>query len=179
MATSVVISSSALARERSRSETSSGTMEYFAGLKTVECTAIRNSTTNIQATLWEKKTTMPSAITAISKILTAIRTRALADGVGKLAGVSGEQQRWQHEDGAGEGEILAALVGLRDDVHRAEGDDDAVGVIVERAEELGPEEGQEAVILQDVFESAVCHARYRCTASARAPVCERYHGSMG
>ncbi len=35
MATSVVISSSALARERSRSETSSGTMEYLAGLNTV------------------------------------------------------------------------------------------------------------------------------------------------
>ncbi len=35
MATRVVISSSALARERSRSETSSGTMEYFAGLKMV------------------------------------------------------------------------------------------------------------------------------------------------
>ena len=35
IATSVVISSRALARERSRSETSSGTMEYLAGLKMV------------------------------------------------------------------------------------------------------------------------------------------------
>ena len=122
---------------------------------------------------------MPSAITAISKILTRDQHLALADGVRQLAGVSGEQQRRQHEDGAGQREVLAALVGLRDDVHRAQRDDDAVGVVVERAQELGAEEGQEAAVFEYVFESAVCHARYQCTAPAAAPVLERYHGSMG
>ena len=101
---------------------------------------------------------MPRVITAISKILTRDQDRALADGVRQLPGVSGEQQRWQHEDGAGQRQILAALIGLRDDMHRAQRDDNAVSVIVERAQELRPEEGQEAAVFQYVFESAVCHA---------------------
>ncbi len=110
--------------------------------------------------------------------LDADQDLALADGIRQLPGVSGEEQRRQHEDGAGEREVFAALVGLRDDVDRAQRDDDAVGVIVERAQKLRPEEGDEAAIFQNVFESAVCHARFQCTAPAAAPVLERYHGSM-
>ena len=35
--------------------------------------------------------------------------------------------------------------------------------IVERTQELRPEEGLEAAVLQDVAESALCHALSRCT----------------
>ena len=45
IATNVLISSTPFARERSRSGSISGRMPYFAGLKNVAWSAIRNSTT--------------------------------------------------------------------------------------------------------------------------------------
>ena len=52
-------------------------MLYLAGLKTVECTAIRKSTTNIQGTLDERKVRMPTAMMRISNALTATSTLRL------------------------------------------------------------------------------------------------------
>ena len=44
-----------------------------------------------------------------------------------------------------------------------EGDDGLIHAVVEGAEELGPEEGLEAAVLQDVAESAMCHAYWSAT----------------
>jgi hypothetical protein len=44
-----------------------------------------------------------------------------------------------------------------------EGDDGLIDGVVEGAEELGPEEGLEAAVLEDVAESAVCHAEMSAT----------------
>ena len=70
----VLISSKALARERSRSATISGTIPYLAGLNTVECSAIRNSTTSISSIRVEQNAAIPSAMIRISNPLTEIST---------------------------------------------------------------------------------------------------------
>ena len=90
-------------------------MPYFAGLKTVECSAIRNSTTSINSTLCEKNAAMPQRHHRDLEDLDPDQHRALADGVGQVAGVAGEQQERQHEDGAGQRQIFAALVCAADD----------------------------------------------------------------
>ena len=77
IATKVLISSSALARDRSRSGNISGTMPYLAGLKIVECSAIRKSTTNISSMRVEKNAARPNAMTKISKTFTPISTLRL------------------------------------------------------------------------------------------------------
>src|ERR1700676_2699235 len=74
IATKVLISSSALARDRSLSSSISGTMPYFAGLNMVECRAMRKSTTSMSSRRVEKNTAMASAMTQTSNTLTAIRT---------------------------------------------------------------------------------------------------------
>src|SRR5579872_6623849 len=74
IATNVLISSSPLARDNSLSGTISGTIPYFAGLKTVECTAIRNRTVIINGMLVDRNDARPRSITKISKTLTEIRT---------------------------------------------------------------------------------------------------------
>src|SRR5262249_12711193 len=51
----------------------SGTMPYFAGLKMVECSAIRNSTPSISSMRVEKNAARASSITKISKTLTDMR----------------------------------------------------------------------------------------------------------
>ncbi len=73
IATKVVISSSALARERSLSGSISGTMPYFAGLKMVECRARRNSTRSMSSMRVEKKTATASIITKTSNTLMEIK----------------------------------------------------------------------------------------------------------
>ena len=77
IATKVLISSSALPRERSRSGSISGTMPYLAGLKIVECSPIRNTTSTIPSNRPERNAASPTPMTKISKILTQIRTRRL------------------------------------------------------------------------------------------------------
>ena len=77
MATKVLISSKALARERSASGSISGRMPYLAGLKMVECSAIKNRTSSINSMRVEKKAASPSPITNTSKTLTPIRTLRL------------------------------------------------------------------------------------------------------
>ena len=77
IATNVLISSSALARDRSLSGSISGTMPYFAGLNIVECSAIRNSTTSISSMRVEKKAASPSVITPISNTFTETITDRL------------------------------------------------------------------------------------------------------
>ena len=56
----------------------------------------------------EKNAAKPSSMTKISKTLTAIRTVRLLTAIGQVPGVAGEEQEGQHEDGAGEGQVLAA-----------------------------------------------------------------------
>ena len=77
IATNVLISSNPLARDRSLSGSNSGTMPYFAGLKTVECRAIRKRTANISSIRVVKNAASPSPITAISKTFTEISTLRL------------------------------------------------------------------------------------------------------
>src|SRR6266481_5670919 len=74
IATNVLISSSALARDSSLSGSISGTMPYFAGLNMVECRAMRNSTTSMNSIRVEKNTAKASPITQTSNTLTEIRT---------------------------------------------------------------------------------------------------------
>ncbi len=77
IATKVLISSSAFARERSLSGSISGMIPYLAGLKMVECSAIRNRTKSINSMRVEKNATSPSPITKISNTFTAISTLRL------------------------------------------------------------------------------------------------------
>ena len=97
IATNVLISSSALARDSSLSGSISGTMPYFAGLKKVECSAIRNSTTSISSMRVEKNAASAEQHHEISKTLTRDQHRALADDVRQMAGVSREQQERDHK----------------------------------------------------------------------------------
>jgi len=78
---------------------------------------------------------------------------ALADGVGEMAGVAGEEQKRDDEDGSGERQIEAARAGIGGHVDGAHGDGDLVDVVVERTEELRPEEGLEAGVFQEGLES--------------------------
>ena len=89
--------------------------------------------------------------------LDADEDAALADEVGEVAGVSAEEQRGQGEDGGHERDVGG--VGVAD----VEGDDGLIDAVVEGAEELGPEEGLEAAVLEDVAESAMCHAAMSAT----------------
>ena len=77
IATSVLISIRPLARERSRAGSISGTMPYFAGLKKVDRSAIRNTTPSINSMRPEKKARNPSSITRISNAFVTISTRRL------------------------------------------------------------------------------------------------------
>ena len=101
MATKVVISSSALPRERSRPGSISGTMPYLAGLNTAECRAIRKSTNSIHSMLVVKKWRDPRHGEDL-KDLDADEYFAFADGVGEMAGIAGEEQERDDKDGAGE-----------------------------------------------------------------------------
>ena len=108
IATKVLISSRALARERSISGSISGTMPYFAGLKTVECSAMRKSTKSIHGTLVVKNAARPHYHGEDLECLDADEHGALAYCVGKMAGVTGEEQGRNHEDRASEREVEAA-----------------------------------------------------------------------
>ena len=77
IATNVVISSRPFARERPRSEISSGTIPYFAGLKNVDCSAIRNSTASSPAMPPWPNATTASPIETISRDLVTTRTLRL------------------------------------------------------------------------------------------------------
>jgi hypothetical protein len=77
IATNVLISSKPFARDRSLSGSISGTMAYLAGLKMVECKAIKNSTTSISSMRAEKNAASPSAMTKISNTFTEIKTLRL------------------------------------------------------------------------------------------------------
>ena len=77
IATNVLISSNPFARDRSLSGSISGTMPYLAGLKTVECRAIKNSTTSINSMRVEKNAARPSTMTKISNTFTEIKTLRL------------------------------------------------------------------------------------------------------
>lgn len=84
------------------------------------------------------------------------------ESVGELAGPTGHQQERQDEDGAGEGEILGAGLGVAGGVgDGGDGDDHFENVVVEGAEELGPEERLEAAIAKERAIAGVCHAIYR------------------
>ena len=103
IATKVLISSSALPRERSRSEIISGTMPYFAGLKIVACSPIRKTTASMPSVQPRSRVARPNSMMAISKIFTPIRTLRLltrsarwpayplnsSEGSVKTAGTSG------------------------------------------------------------------------------------------
>ena len=102
MATSVVISSRALARERSRSETISGTMPYLAGLNTVECTRHQEQHHEHPRHVGGEEGEDAQRHGGDLEGLDADQHVAFADGVGQVAGVAGEEQRGQHEDGGGQ-----------------------------------------------------------------------------
>ncbi len=89
--------------------------------------------------------------------LDADEDAAFADEVGEVAGVAAEEERGQGEDGGHERDVGG--IGVAD----VEGDDGLIDAVVEGAEELGPEEGLEASVLEDVAESAMCHARMNAT----------------
>ena len=77
MATKVLISSSALPRERSRSSSISGTMPYLAGLKMAACSPIRKTTSSMPSVQPAISVVSPKSMMAISKSLTPISTRRL------------------------------------------------------------------------------------------------------
>ena len=103
MATKVLISSSALPRERSRSPSISGTMPYLAGLKMAACNPIRKTTSSMPSVQLPISVASPKSMMAISKSLTPTSTRRLltrsarwpeyplnsSDGRVKTAGTSG------------------------------------------------------------------------------------------
>ena len=89
--------------------------------------------------------------------LDADQDAALADEVGQVAGVSAEEERGQCEDGGYQRHVSGIGVA------HVEGDDGLIHAVVEGAEELGPEEGLEAAVLEDAAESAVCHAHWSAT----------------
>jgi hypothetical protein len=74
IARNVVIESSPLPRERSRSGSISGMMPYLAGLKNVDCSAIRNNTASIAGKLCQTKATTARLIATISRAEVAIST---------------------------------------------------------------------------------------------------------
>ena len=129
------------AREIARRAAISGTMPYFAGLKNVACTAIRNSTASIADRRGRTMSAgMASAIATISSTLRPDRARVrLLNDVGEVAGVAGEEQEGQDEDRARPSTCAASRA--RASRIGVERDDDLVDVVVERAEKLRPQEG--------------------------------------
>ena len=97
-------------------------------------------------------------MTRISKAFTAIRTRALADGVGQVAGVAGEQQERNDEDRARRATGIRCRAGGRGDVHGAHRDDDLVDVVVEGAQELRPQESLEAAFSRRSLKPPLNHS---------------------
>ena len=89
--------------------------------------------------------------------LDADQHAALAHQVGEVAGVSAEHERGQSENGRHQRHVR------RIGVAHVQGDDGLIDAVVERAQELGPEEGLEAAVLKDVAESAMCHADMSAT----------------
>ena len=73
----MLISSTALARERSRSGHISGTIPYFDGLNTVECSPSRNITSIIEFMLPATSAARPIPMIPTSKTFTQIITRRL------------------------------------------------------------------------------------------------------
>ena len=73
---------------------------------------------------------------------------ALFEAVGELAGVGGEDQERGDEDEAGEFQIIAA-VGLANEGHGEERDNNLIHVVVKGVEELQPQEGLDAGEFQD------------------------------
>jgi len=130
-------------------------MPYFAGLKIVECTAMRNSTMSINSTRVEKNTASPSSISDLEDLYRD-QHGPLADRVRQVAGVSAEQQEGRYEHRAREREVQAAR--CRRDLDRPHGDDDLIKVVVEGAQELRPQERLETAPLQKIAET-VLHRR--------------------
>ena len=158
MATNVLISSSALARERSRSREHFGDDAVLGG---AEDGGVQPHEEDHEQHAFDPVGEQGGEAEEHDgdfEDLDADQHAALADGVGQVAGVAGEEQRGQDEDGAARAG-RKARVGVAD----VEGDDGLIDVVVERAEELGPEEGLEAAVLEDVAESAMCHAAMSAT----------------
>ena len=70
----------------------------------------------------------------------------LAEAIGELSGVTGEQQEWQNEDGARDGQVARAEQLIGGQLDRAHRHDHLINVVVERGQELRPEEGLKAIV---------------------------------
>ena len=78
MATNVLISSRPFARDRSRSGSISGRIPYFAGLKNVACSAIRNGTAYVSCRCPARNAKQPRPVATISSdLLTTSAVRLL------------------------------------------------------------------------------------------------------
>ena len=84
------------------------------------------------------------------------------EAIGELTGPACHEEEGEDEDGAGEGEVLGAGFGVAGGIgDGGDGDDHLEDVVVEGAEELGPEEGLEAAVFEERGVAGVCHALCR------------------
>ena len=77
MARNVLISMTPLTRDRAVDGTISGRMPYFAGLKSADCSDMRNSTVSMSGMFSVQNARQPSAMAPISRSLVAMSTRRL------------------------------------------------------------------------------------------------------
>ena len=148
MATKVDNSSSPLARDNCASLTISGRMPYFAGLKKLACTASRNRTSSKGSMRWESSATMPSSMIDDLERLGELQHARLREAVRHLAGVPGEGEKRDDENGAGDREIPGSQRSIGGNRDGHDGDDHLVDVVVERAQKLSPEKALEASVGQ-------------------------------
>ena len=146
MAAKVESSSSPLARVNCASLSISGRMPYFAGLKKLACIASRNRTTSSISMLRMVKSDHADAHDHDFESLGDLENARFAEAIGELAGVTGEQQEWQNEDGARNRQVARAEQLIRGQLHRAHRHDHLINVVVERGQELRPEEGLKAAV---------------------------------
>ncbi len=78
--------------------------------------------------------------------LGALQHTGFGEAVGKLSGGAREQQEWNYEHRACKSEITAARLRIRCQAQRHDRDDHLVNVVVERAQELGPQESLETAV---------------------------------
>ena len=78
-----------------------------------------------------------------------LQDAGLAETVGELAGVTGEQQERQNEDRARHRQIARTEQLIRGQLHGAHRNDHLINVVVERGQELRPEERLKAAVAQE------------------------------
>ena len=145
-------------------------MPYFAGLNSVDCKAIKKRTSQHQLEVRRIQSQNSQPHRANLHRLCPDQNFAFVVDVRPMAGVTGEEEKGQDEDGADQCQLASPAAGAADTCDCEQRDDDLIDAVVERPQELGPKKRFEAARAEKVAESSKGHGAGKYVASRKPNV---------